>query len=529
VNVAQRVFGRILFELLNRSRRIRQYLLEVGPGESNEFAQLSRTIITALDQFESTAISAVKQTRLDTIDVPDQKVLLGALDVFSRAFSTIHEYLTYFPPLPIRSETIQALRAVFGKEFSRHEPSILLTSSFNAFEFDFVRQLTSSLSALQVLKAPTERNIVLQLPSVDVATPTAWPLLAHEVGHAIDAENEISAKIAERLAPGTNRGVRLLIQDLCEELTADLIAARAVGPAAPLALLSFVYCLLPQERVEWDPTPRLSGRSERVYPATRWRARVTYDYISQRTVGLQALQTEVTHFEEAWRFRAELVLGKERAVAAEENEKRVYDRLISTLVSEIVQQVDDLPIRDYSLENEDLGRHVRRLAQGLPIGAQGQARPALVQIVETYRQTAKPSRADFDALVRRFEERPTGVSAILFSGFLHRGNLIIDLSTKPGTISHSSTSALVEALDRSDALLRTSIESSEIHQDLLDRRRANELAALAITTSGAITLSPATVDEFGSPHRPEQTLLADIQILSRLVEQDDLKLLFVAL
>jgi dCTP deaminase len=524
VTTAQHVLGRILFELLNRSRRLRNYLKEIGPGESNEFAQLSRTISSALDQFEATAIAAVKQTRLDTIDAADQKLLLGALEVFSRAFSTIHEYLTYFPPLPIRPETIQALTSTFGGEFRRHEPSVLLTSAFNAFEFDFVRHLTSSLAALQVLTAPTERNIVLQLPTVDVASPTAWPLLAHEVGHAIDFDHGISTKIAARLAPGTKRGVRLLMQDLCEEITADLIAARTVGPAATFALLSFVYCLLPQEAIEWDPSSRLNGSAERVYPATRWRARVAYNYLSTKTSQLTALEKEVSEFEDAWTFRANVILGQQRAQTAADNEQRVFDGLITTLVREITKEVDALPVRDFSTVDEDLDRHVRRLHYNLPVGAQGQARHTLLKAVDLYRNLQQRTRADIDAVIRRFEEKPTGIAAILLSGFLHRGKLIADMSAQPGAITPASAKSLCDSLDRCDALLRTSIETSEVHRRLLDRRRANEVALRAAGVAEAAR--PNIV--MGANKADPASLLSDIQILARLVDADDGNLLFVS-
>lgn len=524
MTTAQRVFGRIFFELLYRSEKIRRYLEQVGPGESAEFVQLSRTINSALNQFQATAAAAVRQTRISAIDAADHKILLDALEVFSRAFSTIHEYFAYFPPLPVRPEAIHTLKSAFGDEFRRHEPSVLLTNSFNAFEFDFVRHLTSSLASLQVFSAPPDRNIVLQLPTVDVSAPLAWPLLAHEVGHAIDLDQQISNRIAARIGPGADAGVRALIQDMCEELTADLIAAKAIGPAAPLALLSFVYCLLPQEAVEWDPSPRLQGRNERVYPTTRWRARVAYEYLATKTGELASLKSEVEDFEAAWRFRAEVSLGVHRATAAAENEQEVYERLITTLASEIVKEIEDLPLQDFSLQNVSLTRHASRLERNLPVPAQGNSRALLTRDVRQYRQRKKSSREQFDSLVHRFEEKPTTVAAILLSGYVHRNKLIAEASAEPGIVNDTSASLMCARLERADTLLRTSIDGSAIHDRLLRRRRANEAVA------AARGIGPSFVhSEVHSPTAiTERSLLSDIQILARLVHENDERLLFIS-
>ncbi len=525
MTTAQRVFGRIFFELLYRSEKIRRYLEQIGPGESNEFVQLSRTINSALNQFQATAAAAVRQTRSDTIDAADHKILLDALEVFSRAFSTIHQYFAYFPPLPIRPETIHTLKSTFGAEFRRHEPSVLLTSSFNAFEFDFVRHLTSSLASLQVFAAPSERNIVLQLPSVDVSAPLAWPLLAHEVGHAIDFDQNISERIATRIGPGTDPGLRALIRDMCEEMTADLLAAKAIGPAAPLALLSFVYCLLPQEAVEWDPTPRLQGRNERVYPTTRWRARIVYDYLTTKTGELASLKKEVDDFESAWRFRTDLLLGPTRAATAAANEQRVFDRLIATLASEIIKEIEVLPIRDFSLDDGTLTRHSSRLARNLPVAAQGKSRSLLTRAVREYRGRKATTREQFDALLEQFEEKPTGVAAILLSGYVHRNKLITQASMDAETMDVPLAVSVCVRLDRADSLLRTSIDGSAIHDRLLKRRTANQ--AVARTSQNAQSAHNLT-SHAGTAKKREKSLLSDIQILDRLVDEDDNKLLFIS-
>ncbi len=243
MRTGQRVICRIFFELLNRCQRLSNYLDAVGPGDTNEFVQLSRTIKNVLAEITATGLSAAKQASLAVTDESDEKTLLEAVGAVSSAFSVIHEFLGYFQSLPIRPETVLALQAAFGAEFNKHKPSVLLTTSFNAFEFDFFENLTSSLAAVQKVTAPRERNIVLQLPTVDVTSPLGWPLLAHEMGHAIDFQREISLKVAERLAPKTNLNVHRLVRDLCEEMSADLIATRAMGPAVPMSLASVVYCV----------------------------------------------------------------------------------------------------------------------------------------------------------------------------------------------------------------------------------------------------------------------------------------------
>lgn len=524
---AQKLFGRVFFELLARSRRIRTYLAQIGPGDSKEFEQLSRTITSALDQFESTAAIAVAESRIGAIDAADEGALLDALAVFSQAFSTIHIYLTYFPPLPIRPETVYTLKSAFGAEFAHHQPSLLLTNAFNAFEFDFLQQLHSSLERLQPLESSGERNIVLQLPKVDLASALAWPLLAHEMGHAIDFDRGISAGIAERLAPGTDQRLRLLITDICEELTADLVAARVLGPSAVCALLSFIYCVLPQEPIEWDPTPRLQGKSQRVYPASRWRARIAYDYLATKTGELTLLRREVEDFEKAWRFRAGVLLGEDQAATVAATEQSVFSGLISTLAEDIVREVDALPIVDFSLGHADLSRHAKRLERGLPVSAQGESRTRLLAAIRRFKQKSARSRRDFHSLVARFEEKPTTISAILLSGCVQRDQLISTASAAIGEKSLASAIRVSDQMERMDLLLRTSIDASAVDDRLIRRRKANE----AVIKANGIS-SDSSVTEAAQPRRrldeKEKSLLGDIQILSRLVARNDVQLLFVS-
>ena len=89
-----------------------------------------------------------------------------------------------------------------------------------------------------MLKRFTRRGSVLAQAFVDRDNPLAWPVLAHEYGHALDPDKGVSKEIVygdtavEKGAADRDPQVKWV-----SEIFADFVAARVLGAASQISIL----------------------------------------------------------------------------------------------------------------------------------------------------------------------------------------------------------------------------------------------------------------------------------------------------
>ena len=81
---------------------------------------------------------------------------------------------------------------------------------------------------------------IICLPSDQVATPELFPLLLHEVGHAIDAYQDLSQTVLSQLQPVASESRYRYWNAWIEEIIADLFGLVLAGEAFGIALVNFV-------------------------------------------------------------------------------------------------------------------------------------------------------------------------------------------------------------------------------------------------------------------------------------------------
>jgi len=405
------------------------------------------------------------------------------------------------------------LKAVIGANYERYDPSVLLTTFFNAFEFDFVSFLDYELRQYGIVGSTsvTDRNLVLQLPAVDVGSPVAWSNLAHEFGHAVDRELKLSVDATNKARAAERILTEDITRTMCEELAADLIAARVLGPAPMMALLSFSYCTLARDSVEWKL------QLPRVYPPVRWRARAVLDYLDKSERSL--LSEEAEAFDRAWEWR---VAAEHGDTARDEfifSVDRAIKKTMTLLSKYLTDEINKLDIPRFAFGDVDLQRLTRRLADRLPVGAQGRSRPELTALLNEYANadaTNPRTRREYEDLRGQFDEGPTPMAAILLSGAMHRLDVIKTASLELADFSTELLDRVTANLDETDSLLRTSIDSRAVLERARKSMKSKELSAKALAAP------MPTVDD------AEGALLSDIQILRRLVEEKPDRNLFVS-
>jgi len=81
------------------------------------------------------------------------------------------------------------------------------------------------------------RGNVIRVSGPDAHSPLSWSILAHEFGHAIETEYQLSADLDGRTAgrfAKLNPHLRSIVESHYRELIADAIAAHAMGLARSL-------------------------------------------------------------------------------------------------------------------------------------------------------------------------------------------------------------------------------------------------------------------------------------------------------
>lgn len=383
----------------------------------------------------------------------------GTLRRFSLWFVTIHELLAYLPRRPIVRETSYTLHNPFGKHYTEQDPTVILGSIFNAFEFDFFRILEQRLPDLNQILLEKSRNIVLQLALCDRASPLTWPILAHEMGHAIDESQGISVSIARRLVADTADPIYELVRNWCKELFADSIAACFFGPSPILALVGMVYCVFPRQ-----PQYKFS----QTHPLTKWRLEVVSKDLSDHGWDRGMLQDEKQLYSFAWDYQLDRF---EKEVATREDyrkwESGTFSGLITRLSEEVHTEVQKLRISHATIDPECFKRCRRRLELGSPIGAQGDSRETLRDRLRTYKARSFANSLDrkiaFQELLDEFKEDCTPVASVIYSGYVRRNAILQSVANE---INSETAQIVIEngckTLSRLDELLVSSLRISQV-------------------------------------------------------------------
>lgn len=458
------VLRRVAAELFERSWRIQAYLESIEPGDSGEYTQLASTIRSAIAGVEENVIEAfqtVQQLDLFSTD-SGLKVVEQALGRFSRWFTQAHELLVYLPREHVMPETFSLLEESFGNAYRSLNPSILLGSLFNALEFDFMQLLELRIPDLQSIMMNTEKRIVLQLAICDRLSPPAWSNLAHEMGHAIDEEHGISRRVADARFGKSSPAVLSIVRNWAAELCADLIATYVLGPAPILALLSLEYCTL---------IGRPIHVASKTHPATNWRLSLVGEFLKREWPSLDLLGPERELYTVAWQRSFETFVTN---LTERDKEKKQDESLLRHVARPLHEGIEgelerlNLPKAD--LKEKSLQRCIRRLQNGLPIGAQGQSREALRKAIADYETKTSSLPGDrhageFVQLVARFKEEPLNVATLLASAFERRRELIF-AACGSTLVDFSGERELSNTLLRLDELIVSSVRSASVHRRL---------------------------------------------------------------
>lgn len=391
-----------------------------------------------------------------TFSEPEELALRALLRSTAGTFIVLHELLLFLPRESIRSELRDYCECLFRPVYDSKSVSLILTSLFNAFEYsldDIMRFLEADVFKFKIPdpKALSFGN-VMELAIVDRNNPLAWAVLAHEFGHFLDDQSEITkVAVSEFVRSETDtklseESVKAL-ERLCKEIVADVSGYYLQGPCSvlPLVNMSVLVGCIQEMPVKFD--------GEHGAPTTRiqmMRTLCEHDKIDLSSIDphLQTLLQEETQ--------------KESALANGERQQRT---LIHQFLLQFFDKVrpiilDELGKRKFNQFTADHYRRAeasaQRLAGGLPIGASGthgseEAREHLV-------------RADLGAAAREkyylLQDKAASVSEVITAGWINRiaSSAVLFSEAFAQTEREEIFSRLANGLEDQDKLLFKSID-----------------------------------------------------------------------
>jgi hypothetical protein len=475
-----RAFLRTYAESYLRYKTLSQILEETPhePGPHN-FKGLTTIASDILEKVKKELIETTLSSYLpDREVIKSQPTTTRATDTLSAlVFNTlgtgvynqlarIHETIFLLPHHCVLPEAKEILSGTFHSHNQKSPPPIVLTGYDVAAEVDpseFLRKLFPHPH-----KTPLNVSI-LTLPVWANRSTFSLTHLIHEMGHTKDKNHSVSKDAREHFIEGKRCP---FVSDFgpehaaawLSEITADLIAARVVGPAAILPIVSASYVKHPQmEKV---------ARYPKSHPPIRWRLRIVADYLEQHHGTSQLLKNEMDLADAAWDLNVILNTPEgETPLEVHARWNNLYDQNIKPFADYLISKVDgiqDLP--RWQAETDVIKRCVRWLQEGRPIGSQGKGRKILEKKIRKYRDNTPQSKhrvSNFQELLAEFQEEPLDIATILVSGCEARVRLVSKfVSEFESDPDPNMLERLWGKVDTLDKIMSHSIQSSNLHRHM---------------------------------------------------------------
>lgn len=471
----RKILLRLAAELACRTAGTRRYLHSSTLEESGldsqveEIRKIIHDLMVAVEDRLGDTVAEVDSLPPERFD-DGVRAFTDQLQLLSRLFAGVHEFLWYIPLQSIPLEAVALLESNFGDIYRElQRPSVILGSAFNAYEFDLLRLMRTRIPDLEELWIAPRDRVVLQLALCDREAPHAWAILAHEMGHATDDFHGISVAVLHRNQWKVQSNFGQLVLNWCGEFCSDLVAAKALGPAPILALMSAEYSM-------FRAIPSKDGKQlpvcipSETHPTTWMRIQVVKEFLSAKGGDQGILEREAQRYFRAWRLSRE----NHAIRATSDRWQKFFEETMSPLVQEIIAAVDELPLSTYLPDRASLDRCADRLRKSTPISAQGVSRAVLQAKVSEYRERAYATTIDrvaaFKELTQQFTEEPLEYSAILLACFERRAEEFEAIES--GRVRFDSGPAVRNATDRFtrlDEIIVQSISSGMIQRKFCRR------------------------------------------------------------
>jgi len=509
-NVSRRVLLRIALELLDHSARVSAHLERAESLAHEDNRGAIKVLRYAMPGFERKL-----KAFFDPERVIENRTIYAEIQNFAHWFYFAHELLTLLPRPEPSPEMFDVLRSAGFQGQSPHA-TIVLGPAFNAYEFDFVKHIVEFLPHELELRRKFAEAPFFLLAICDHTSPTAWSILGHEIGHAVDDDRSKNA--AAKLEQRNDRPDQF-IEDVAAEVWADLVGARLFGAAPMQALVSMEYCMLSLRESPWDT--RFS--SIRIHPPLSWRLRLTRSCLAEWYPDLRDVLAEE---ESAWMLAAKFhaTISPPSMKSAEPDFTNIIQPLVKSLAEEVARKFPSPPV--LATTGAALDRCQQRLDDNLPTPAQGLRPEGLRGEIADYLSADFPAaerKGAFKALSGRFREIPIEVGAVLLASHAVRQERMRKCIDHPPS-NEEAWRVAIDDFAHVEVLAETSLIAASVHRIMLERL---DLDPRLPEESGPAEERPLLRPSRDPKAESGFALLSDIEILERIVAEKP-HLLFIS-
>jgi hypothetical protein len=227
----------LIKEVAERFLRIKKYVDEAEVEVTEQRLQLIDYIRDAVTQkiTELNGFWRRTQRMRDNYDDENATILLINMMVCVKRFQDLHKDLHWFYTPWAEPETETFLRDVFDTPISQKKfDELNITVAFTE-EYGFVYPYPEEHPGIRKPNTPN----VIALPRIEKNNPLIWPVLMHEVGHALVQDQQIDQALSNRLQEISKKGQMEMMQQWGRELGSHLLALKLLGPSYLLAYLNF--------------------------------------------------------------------------------------------------------------------------------------------------------------------------------------------------------------------------------------------------------------------------------------------------
>jgi hypothetical protein len=401
--------------------------------------------------------------RGEALDEEQRIALAGIIQAVINVVLTLHELLVLLPREAPEPQVFRVLRDCFKGEWQ--STSVIMTNALSSYEYrieDVLEKLEDigqhELTRYKgLLKGFTRAGSVLAQAFVDRSNPLAWPVLAHEYGHALDEARGISRQLVYGSEAADRSSNKEFLVKWVSEVFADFVAARVLGPASqiPFLLLEMTRPSLPR------------GLEEvRSHPPASLRLTLVREYLKHLDVATDEFDGVFAVYEFDY-ARKLVALDSAEREAKDQREEPIGTFLRSNFAT-IASAVDSLGLRSFGQQQLENAKELeKKLQLDLPISSLRYTKDdqILSELNSLIGSKSAPERV-YEVL-SNFNETPATSSEILTAGWLYKLASYEEHLKESFSAATSPTSASLSGygdyLARTDELLLRSIELAAVH------------------------------------------------------------------
>ena len=455
-------------EVLEKISRMRRYLFFTNSSARSEGKEVINLFAKALDATQKNLENLIKYLKFSGSLNPYEKASVSRR--ISNVFFTIikmHEQLQLIYGEWVRPEThtfIKEVNEFFPKNRRNNKINIVLTNDYMFFEGNLTWLFTDILSENHITPNLVKENPTVFLPKIDFDNPLNWTILVHECGHTdlkgIEKLLNNTDVIPENLPPKNKK----ILSNWVEEIYADLIATKILGPAYLASFSSFVLLLSGIEGNE---------RYSSTHPSNVLRINLIYEYLDSRNIVLPINKSFLNSSDlgSYYYYMLENYNETSRKYLFPDISQEYPSLDTTALLDLISDEVDDLIDLSVSLSSEDFKRITSlkdRLSNGIPIASFHDIE-LITEVKENYAEgfDSDNELEHFNEVKQSLQETRTKLWEIINTGWINKVETILPEAIKlffedEDRDFNEKMQEFNNKLEKNDMLLLKSIESSEI-------------------------------------------------------------------